>query len=71
MTFLQLMSVWALLSIWLIVGLVIGALSSFLMGAVWWLGAGYGLWRWRKWARAHLSKRQNELTVGHEDRPLS
>ena len=68
MTFLNLLWIWFLLMVCLFVGLVLIAALDLWAGLLWWALAGFGLFRWRQWARKKLQSREAEMKAIREAR---
>ena len=68
MTFFNLLWIWFLLMVGLVVGLVLWATLGLWTGALWWSLAGFGLFRWRQWARKELHAREQAIRKIREAR---
>ncbi len=67
-TLFNLLWIWFLLMVWMIAGLILVAALGLRVGLLWWGLAGFGLFRWRQWARKELHARKLKMRAMLEAR---
>jgi len=58
MTLLNILWIWFVLMACLFVGLLLSGFFSYYVGFAWWILAGFGIYRWRLWAKSKLANRE-------------